>query len=450
MDLSDYVGILRRRWLVVVTMLVLGVLLALGATLAATPVYQAETQLFVSTPSTSESDGNALNAGEQFAQARVRSYADIVGSQSVTEPVIQRLGLDLSTRDLARAITATAPVDTVLLNIEVKDNDAEQAQAIADAVAQQFVIVAADLESSALAGGSQVKVSIVREAELPLSPISPNPAINLALGMLVGLGLGVALAVVRDRLDTRMGSSDRLHTVTGLPVLGTIDAHSAAEPGRLPMTVQGLGPRRAQDFRRLHTSLEVLGASGRPRTLLVTSAEQGEGKTTTAAHLAVTSAEAGVSTVLLETNLRRPALASVLGLAPSPGLTDVLNGEATVDEALLDVGSSGLRVIVAGSPVSDPSQLLGSEGMHQLLKNLPDLCDLVLVDAAATLAYADAAVLAPWTSGVVLVVRSGTTRQEQVEQAVELLERVDATIYGTVLSTLPRTGRRRSRRASSP
>lgn len=449
MELSDYVGIFRRRWLVVATMLNLGLLLAIGATLAATPVYQAETQLFVSTPSTSESDGNALNAGEQFAQARVRSYADIVASQGVTEPVIERLGLELTTRDLAEAITATAPVDTVLLNIGVTDADAERAQAIADAVAQQFVVVAAQLESTAQAGGSQVKVSIVRAAELPLAPISPNPVINLSLGLIVGLGLGMVLAVARDRLDTRLRSSDRLHTVTGLPVLGAIESDGAVEPGRLSMSVEGLGPRRAQEFRRLSTSLEVLGAAGRPGILLVTSAVQGEGKTATAAHLAVTSAEAGVSTVLVETDLRRPALAFVLGLAPSPGLTDVLSGEASVEEVLRDVGTSGLRVILAGSPVSDPSLLLGSAGMRQLLKTLPDLCDLVLLDAAAALASADAAVLAPRTSGVVLVVRSGTTRKEQVEQAVQLFRRVDATLFGTVLNTLPRQGRRRSRRVSA-
>jgi succinoglycan biosynthesis transport protein ExoP len=200
MDLEQYVRLLRERWLFIAsTVLVFTVAAGLLAW-TRTPMYAARTQLFVSTGNVNADPTQAYQGG-LFSQQRVLSYAQIVDSPAVTSGVISTLGLSTTPEDLGRQISAEAPLDTVLINVTVKDTSPQRAKAIADAVGERFPSFVETLETRPGDPNSPVKVSITRRPELPLDPVSPRKELYLALGVLVGLVFGIGGAALRQALS---------------------------------------------------------------------------------------------------------------------------------------------------------------------------------------------------------------------------------------------------------
>ena len=439
MDLRDYALLLRKRWRLIALCTLLAVAAALLATLATTPVYKASAQLFVSTATGAEGDVGGLSAGGQFAQQRVKSYADIVDSPPVTDAVVEELGLSRSGRALAESIEATAPLDTVLINVDVTDPDAATAQQIANAVAQRFTAVAGQLETPAGKTASPVKVSVVRTADLPEAPVSPRPKLNLALGLLVGLAIGAGAAVLRETLDTSIKGADDVTEMLGLPTLGLIAYDPDA--GKRPLIVH-VDPQstRAEAFRQLRTNLQFVDVDRKPRSIVVTSSVPQEGKSTTTCNLALALTQAGLRVILVEADLRRPRLADYLGLEGAVGLTDALVGRAHLDDLIQPWGDGTLQVLASGPTPPNPSELLGSHQMGELLRELESRCDLVLLDAPPLLPVTDAAVLASHASGAIVIIRSGHTTREQARRAVEILRAVDIHLYGAVLNMVSTKG----------
>ena len=439
MDLRDYALLLRKRWRLIVLCTLLAVAASLAATLATTPMYKASAQLFVSTATGAEGSVGGLSAGGQFTQQRVKSYADIVDSPPVTDVVVQELGLDRSGRSLAESIEATAPLDTVLINVDVTDEDPATAQRIANAVSEQFTVVAGQLETPAGESASPVKVSVVRTADLPSVPVSPRPKLNLALGLLVGLAVGAGAAVLRETLDTSMKGAEEVTELLGLPTLGLIAYDPDA--GKRPLIVH-VDPQstRAEAFRQLRTNLQFVDVDRKPRSIVFTSSVPQEGKSTTTCNLAIALTQAGLRIILVEADLRRPRLGDYLGIEGAVGLTDALVGRAHLDDLLQPWGDGTLQVLASGPTPPNPSELLGSQQMGDLLRELESRCDLVLLDAPPLLPVTDAAVLAAHASGAVVVVRSGKTTRAQAQRAVQILRAVDVHIYGAVLNMVPNKG----------
>ena len=432
MDLRDYALVLRKHWQLITACTLLAVGVAAIATFLTTPKYQASAQLFVST----SSSGNVgdLAQGSSFTQQRVKSYADIINSPRVTAAVIRELGLPETPRALGDQISASAPLDTVLIDVDVKDADPKRAARIANAVSRQFTLLVTELETPGGSKVSPVKVSVVKEATAPQAPISPRPKLNLALGLLVGLAIGVGAAVLRDVLDTSVKSAEDLQSAANLSPLGIIGFDSRA--AKRPLIVQD-DPQssRAEAFRQLRTNLQFIDVDHSPRSLVITSSVQAEGKSTTAANLAISLAQAGVSVLLVEADLRRPRLAGYLGLEGAVGMTDVLIGQAVLEDVLQPWGHTGLlTVLPSGHVPPNPSELLGSGQMTTLLRDLEQRATLVLLDAPPLLPVTDAAVLSRVASGTVMVVRANKTKREQVARAMAALEAVDARVYGAILT----------------
>lgn len=439
MSVDRYYAAVRQHWLVILITVLVSTACAAAAVQTAQPVYRAEAQLFVSA-STADGQLSGLNQGGQFAQQRVKSYADIINSPGVTSFVIAELGLATTSHALAGHITASAPLDTVLINVDVEDASPARAQRIANAVAARFTTVVTTLETTAGRGDSPVKVSVVRPADLPGSPVSPHKRLGLAVGVLVGLLIGVGVAVLRETLDTTVKDSQVLQAVLHLPTLGVITFDADSE--KRPLVVQA-DPRsgRAEAFRQLRTNLQFLDVDRPPRSLLLTSSVPDEGKSTTACNLAITLTQAGLRVILVEGDLRRPRVAQYLGIEGAVGLTDVLVGRADLEDVLQPWGDGRLKVLTSGPTPPNPSELLGSGQMQAVLRQLEDRADLVLVDAPPLLPVTDAAVLGAITSGAILVVRASATRREHAARALEILRGVDAVVYGAVLNMAPAKGR---------
>ncbi|MDH2387745.1 polysaccharide biosynthesis tyrosine autokinase [Streptomyces sp. HNM0663] len=440
MDLHGFLKALARRWVTVAVCLVLAVGAALAVTQLSTPVYAAGTQLFVATRSSE--DTTQLSQGQSFSQARVQSYAAIVPTRQVTGPVVRDLKLSTTPEELASRITADAPLDTVLINITVRDADPKRAAEIANAVAASFSAVVERLETPKPVGSrrdadappaavSPVSLGVTQQAVAPDAPVSPRPLLNLAGGACVGLLLAAGLVVLRETLDTTLKTSQALSELTGLPALGTIPYDKSA-PAQ-PLITAAAHSQRAEAFRKLRTNLQFAQVDDRPRIIMVTSSVPGEGKTNTSVNLALSLVEAGVSTCLVDADLRRPCVANTFGLVQDAGLTTVLIGQARAEEVMQQVGN-GLSVLAGGAVPPNPTELLASARMSEVLQDLAKTYEAVIVDTAPLLPVADTIGLAPLAQGTLLVVRSSKTSRDQVRTATDALEQVGGRVLGTVFN----------------
>ncbi|MET8631791.1 polysaccharide biosynthesis tyrosine autokinase [Streptomyces sp. NPDC004096] len=441
MDLHGFLKALGRRWPTVVVCLLLAIGAAFAATTLSTPVYEARTQLFVATR-TGE-DTTQLNQGQSFSQARVQSYAEIVTTRQVTATVVEELGLHTTPEELASRITARAPLNTVLIDITVRDTVPLRAARIANAVADRFTSVVERLETPKRLSGSgkssrsrtsPVSLGVTQEAVAPTAPVSPRPVLNLVAGVLGGLLLGAGLVALRETLDTTLKTGEMLTQFTALPVLGTIPYDRNAP--KKPLVTSDVHSKRAEAFRKLRTNLQFSQVDDPPRLIVVTSSVPGEGKTNTAVNLALSLAEAGVSTCLVDADLRRPCVAPTFGLVQDAGLTTVLIGQARIEDVMQQSGG-GLSVLTSGAVPPNPTELLASARMEEVLRELADTYEIVIVDSAPLLPVADTLGLASLAQGALLVVRAAKTGRDQVRTASESLDRVGVHVLGTVFSMAP-------------
>lgn len=440
MNLRDYVRAIRDFWRSVVVVILLCVGGAAIATLSQTPEYQASVRLFISTQS-SLSDISQTYQGGLFTQQRVKSYASIVGSESVMNAVIRDVRLNITPKDLAKKVHATAPLDTVLINVSVRDRSPVQAQAIANAVGERFRLFVNQIETPEAGQASPVKVSVVQPASLPTAAASPKKVANFALGALVGLFAGLLQAVLRSSLDTTVKGAKDVVNILPAPIVGLIPFDPEAS-GHPVITDSSPHSLRSEAFRQLRTNLQFVDIDNPPKSIVITSSVPKEGKSTSTANLAVTMARAGLRVVVIEADLRRPRLMSYLGIPGKPiGLTDVLIGRVPVSQALSSNGPGGIAFLPSGTTPPNPSELLASAAMQRVIAELEATFDVVLIDAPPLLPVTDAAVLSVLSDGVLLVVRTGSTKREQLSRSRDLLAAVDARILGVVMNRVDRKSR---------
>ncbi|MEW9872756.1 polysaccharide biosynthesis tyrosine autokinase [Arthrobacter sp. HS15c] len=437
MDLHDYVRVLRRNWMLISACVLVGLSSGAGASVLVQPTYTAETQLFVAIQGSGSV--SELQQGNTFSQARVQSYVKTVRTPVVLQPAIESLGLDTSATQLAERVSATADLNTVLINIAVVDTSAVQAAATAKAIAASLIQAVDKLEKPEAGGTSPVRLSIVTPAEAPESPSAPNSKVNLVLGLLGGLVVGVAFAVVRSLVDTRIKGEVDVKALTNAPILGGISFDGDAATRPLLTQAPHQSPR-AESFRQIRTNLQFANMSGRAKSVLVTSSVPGEGKSTTATNLAIALAQAGNSVCLIDADLRRPMVHEYLGLDRSAGLTTVLVGSATIDDLLQPWGEDQLYVLVSGQIPPNPSEMLGSEEMKNLIQGLEQVFDTIIIDAPPLLPVTDAAVLSQHVGGVVLVVGTQQTKSQELLKSLSSLDMVESNILGVVLNRLPARG----------
>jgi len=431
-ELQDYLKVVRKRWRVIVAVVLVFVGLAAAGSLASEKVYESRTQFFVST--TGAGDSGALLQGSTFTQQRVKSYAQLLTTPRVLGPVAASVGV---TGDVAGQVRATTPPDTVLIDVAVRDTDPARAQAMGEAIATEFPAAVTELESPAGAEASPVKVTVVRPPTTPDSPVSPRPLRNILLGGVLGLLLGLAAALVRETLDKTVKTQDDVKAVTDTPILGSIAYDPDAAKRPLIVEVDPRSPR-AEAFRVLRTNLQFVDAAAHPRTIVVTSSLAGEGKSTMAANLALTMAQAGSRVCLIEADLRRRSkVLEYMGLEGGVGLTDALIGRTDVIDVIQPYGGTNLWVLGAGPIPPNPSELLGSTAMRSLLGHLSSRFDYVVIDAPPAPPVTDAVVISKLVDGAIVVAGSGIVERDQLALTLESLESVNGHVLGIVLNRVP-------------
>lgn len=430
MELQDYLNVIRKRWMIIAAAALVTLGLAAGYTALSPRTYASSTRFFVNT--TGDATTSSLQQGNAFTQSQVKTYAQILQDPAVLQPVMRAVGMTGTTDQLAARVTSSVPVETSLIDVTVTDASPQRAQQIVAAIGEVFPRYVAKIQAPS-AKTSPVTLSVTRPATLELAPVSPKPVRNLALGLVLGLLLGFGLALLRDILDKSVKSQRDLEAITDRTILGGI----AYDPDATqhPLIVQ-VDPRsqRAEAFRSLRTNLQFVDVANPPKSIVVTSSLPGEGKSTTAANLALSLAETGLKVVVIEGDLRRPRLLDYLGFEGSVGLTDVLVGRVEVDDVLQPFGRTGLRLLGAGPIPPNPSELLGSANMEELVQDLAERFDYVIIDAPPLLPVTDAAVLSTMVDGAIVVVGAGLTERDHVSRALESLDAVNGKVLGLILN----------------
>lgn len=437
LNLQDFLRVLRTRWVTACVTVVVAVLGAVAVTLLTTPLYQATTRLFVST--TGGSTLAETYQGNRFSQERVISYTQLVMGETLAQRTIDKLGLDMKAAALQANVSASAKVDTVLIDVNVQDESPVRARDIANTLSDEFVVMVRELETPEDGSPPNARVVVEQRASIPDEPILPNTMRNLGVGLALGLVLGIGLAILRDLLDNTVKDRNDLEEITSAGLVGSIplDKERRKQPA---IAYESDNSAIAEAFRKLRTNLQFLAVDNPPRVIVVTSSTPSEGKSTTAINTALALAESGHNVVIIDGDMRRPTLHKYLDLVQPVGFSTVLSGGVPLDDALQKTRFPGLTALTSGAIPPNPSELLGSMAAKRLLTELRSKFDYVIVDTTPLLAVTDAAILAAGADGVLLIARFGQTKREQLAHAVGSLESVGASLLGAVFTMTPMRG----------
>ncbi|NYF12669.1 capsular exopolysaccharide synthesis family protein [Pseudoclavibacter sp. JAI123] len=440
MELRDYLRILHKNWIIILICTLAGVAAGAGASLLMTPKYSSTAELYVSVRSSDGGAAQELSQGSTFARQAVQSYTSVVNKEIVTSRVIEELQLSMTSAQLASKISAGNQTGTVVIEISVEDESPEMAATLANSVASNFIEVIVDeLEKPDGAAPSLVKIEPVQSAVASASPVSPRVPLNVGLGAIVGLALGIGVALLRQVMDTKIRSTHDISQITDRPVIGTIAYDPDA--GKRPLIVheEPKSPK-AESYRALRTNLRFMDIENTRHSFVVTSSLPSEGKSTTSANIAIALAEQGAKVVLVDGDLRKPKVATTMGVDGSVGLTDLLSGRAEPKDVLQRWGRGRLYVLPAGRIPPNPSELLGSHTMQQVHDQLLSEHDYVIIDAPPLLLVTDGAVLSELAHGTLLVVASGQTPRSALTAAVAQLEGIGSEVSGIVVTKVPTKG----------
>lgn len=468
--LRDYLRVLRGHRLLIVLTMVVFAACAFAISSQREPIYEAEAALSFQDPTVDlDLIGGAPGAPRRTPEQRSAVSAELVTRPEIAQRVADALRTDAEPNVLRGAVDAQPETRTNLVVIQARWTDPDFAARLANEFGRQIETVVtrderrrfADAAASLRRRFREVErgrrgrdslatvlreervarleslrdlarpVEITRLAEPPSAAISPKTTRDTILAAILGLTLGILAAFIRDSLDVRLREPGDIQTAMALPILGQVSSRLLGSAG--PRTTGRRAPSDAdlEGFRILRRAVDSLGGEETPHTIAVTSAESGEGKSTTAAALAWASAVAGRRTALIECDLRRPALAERLGIPASPGLLDNLNGAAALAEILRPVPverasadplraslngkpspAGMLTCIAAGTRTAAPAEALESAAFKGLLENMQRQHDVVILDTSPVLAVVDTLELLPAADAVVVCVRAGRTTRE--------------------------------------
>ncbi|CAM5298507.1 AAA family ATPase [Mycolicibacterium aubagnense] len=446
MEIKEYLRIFGRYWWAIVILAVVGGVAGWSWWQFGDREYQSSATLFVATQ-----NGTSVTEAYQnnlFSQDRVNSYASLAMSEQVAARAVDQLKANISASELRSKITAVPLPKTVLLQVSVTDKDPGQAQTYASAVADQLAGLVGELETSRRGGSPAAGAIVVDEAGYPTKPLGYSMITRIGMGIAGGTVLGLIVAIALGIIDRRVRGRDRVADASGSLLMGALPSDSAR--GRAPVVDLTADGAYAEALRELRNNLRFTVPANRDepaRVIAVASPSPADGRTTVAVDLAAVLAETGKRVVLVDGDLRNPAVAQRLDLTPAArqgaadrGLSTVLVGENTLAEGLISevpVGQHRIAVLPAGPATTRPGELWAGDHTESLFAELSAHFDYVVVDTPPLGKYNDGAVAAALSDGALLVGRIRHTTSSALTRAVQTLKSANAVLIGSVATDEP-------------
>jgi succinoglycan biosynthesis transport protein ExoP len=427
MSIDQFLRTLWRRKLTLVMTVLIATATTYVVARSAPKVYAATSTLFVGDRKSALDDFQAL----QSAQSLTKTYAELIQSRNVADRVAGQLKDGRTGTDLLEGVTFTPISETQLVSITAEGPSPREAALTANQYAGTFI----DYARTNLASQTKSEISLVDAAQQPAAAIRPRPLLYTAVALLVSLFLGCGLALLREQFDRGLGDDDEINRELGAPVLARIPAVSAR---RLE------GAREDQfleSFRILRVNLAYAAPGRTVRSILITSAEPSEGKSTTALALARVLGEQGQQVLIIEGDLRRPSLSESLEVpGDRPGLAQYLAGGKRLSDVAFTTSIPTVSVVPAGATTPAPSALLQPERLQQLMDEAMEWAEFLIVDSPPLSAGADASLLAHAAGDVLFLVNAQRSRRSKAVAAVRQLRQAGARVTGVIINGVPESG----------
>ena len=469
---------LRRRWAIILVCVIAAGAVALFVEHGKPKQYSATaTLLFQDTNLSAEFGGATLFAPSSDPATQAATNLGLVNSHNVAAGTAQALGGGTTEAEVAVAVSAASVGTSDLVSVTATTGDPDRSAKLANTYAQTFIteqeqayrntvlrarqLVLQQVDQLSKTSGNSAEISSLNDqanrllaleglqngnvqqvatATPPSAPSSPHVKEMTALGLLLGLFLGLGIALLVDQLDRTIKSLDEVEGILGVPLLGSVpDSRSVAQAVGHPALENRAD---AEPFDMIATNLRYLDVERPVRSVVVTSSQPGDGKTTVAWHVSAAAARGGARVLLIEADLRRPQIAARGDLPDNDGLSTLLAGMSTLDETILTIdlgrdeparaGADHLDLILAGPEPPNPLGLLESSTMQTLLREMEQRYDLVVLDSPPVAAVADAIPLTQSVDGVLVVVRLGQTRRDTLSSLRAQFANVGAPLLGLV------------------
>ncbi|MCP4424155.1 MAG: polysaccharide biosynthesis tyrosine autokinase [Chloroflexi bacterium] len=280
-------------------------------------------------------------------------------------------------------------------------------------------------------------LAVIETAQANSRPVEPNEQLNLSVAAAIGIALGLTLIFVLEHFDDTLKLTDDLNQAVGLTPLGSIrKMKESGYPNALIVSKSKTQfSQESESYRMIRSNIQFMSMDEANNSILITSSVRGEGKSVAAANLGVVMAQAGHKTIVVDTDLRRPVQHEIFNLPNEKGLTDYLRAsQADITDYLMDTQAPELKVLTSGVLPPNPSELLGSQRMKQVMNSLTETADIIIYDSPPAVIVADAAIMSKRVDGVVLIIEVGKTRRDLIKQAVFNLQQAEANIFGAVLN----------------
>ena len=458
-DLREMIHILRSRCWIIIICFLIAVITSLTVNYKfLVPVYRAESTLFAGKEPNKIA---SLDLGEfNLNQKLVVDYREIILSRLVTEEVINHLNLDMQVETFRNRVSVSTIKDSRFFKIAFESSDPTMAMDVVNALAQEVISKAEEI--------IDIKnVVVVDRAQLPEKPIKPNKKLNVAIASVLGLMLGTFLVFFMEFLDRTIKTEDDIRRYLQLNTIGEIPEFEGAARNidkkffnlnfrksrfkrrsdlitTSKSLISLLDPKApaSEAYRALRTNIGYTSVDKEIQTLVMTSAGPGEGKSTTTVNLAISMAQVGKKVLIIDADLRKPKIHRYLSLPNDYGLTDIIVNKHPVEDCIKPYKVlKNIHVISSGVLPPNPSEILESKTMWDLLEGLKDSYDLILLDTPPVGQLTDAAIVGRNADAVVLVVASGESNIDMARHAKSALDKVNARTIGSVLTKInPKSG----------
>ena len=419
MKFTNFVKLTRRRLVTILLCTLLGVAAGVGLLLTTPATYTASATAYVRVSVASSTNGSTDNyySASQLASQKAKAFVTVFTSQTVAQQVIHDLGLSMTPDALASNITASNEANSLTIKVTATADSADTARNIANSVISESAKQVKNLEGEK----SPVQVVMMTPADLSQVKKAPSPAKYVIAGLLAGILLGYVVAGIRQLTDRRVHTVHDVTDRVDKPILATIPTSSTVAAISTDFTDDF---RAAEAIRKLRTNLRYAMIDNSSKVILVTSSVQGEGKSSVAGNLAKVMALAGEDVILVDADLRRPGVQRNFDLEDGLGLPEVLIGAASLEEALRTTSTAGLRILPCTDTPPNPSELLSSQHMSELVSFL----------AQSHVVIIDAVILSRLADSVIVVARVGRITVDQVESTVSSIEDAGGLVSGIVLN----------------